>query len=306
MHETQGDWLPERAALHPTGLFFSLREIAAAELRDAFMQETIARIGGRETIVQVAREDLGKGADGCAPAGIIFHVARCGSTLVSQLLKQQGGLVVYAEPLPVNEILRPPHAWTRGELVAALRSLSIAFARHARSRYVLKLTSWNTLFCDIVAEAFPETPWVLCLRDPVEVGVSLLKQPAGWLTEFSPVVDPDAASKSREEYVARLYGALCEAALRLDPVRGLLLAYRRLPAAVWETVAPHFSLAVDRAARERMSDAAGRNSKSQPGRESKFDDDSAAKRAAASQELHRAIDAFARPQLLALEKRFAP
>ena len=26
-----------------------------------------------------------------------------------------------------------------------------------------------------MAEAFPETPWVLCLRDPVEVGVSLLR-----------------------------------------------------------------------------------------------------------------------------------
>jgi hypothetical protein len=306
MHETQGDWLPARAALHPTGLYLSLREIAAAGLQDAFMQETIARIGGRETIVQIAREDLGKGADGCAPAGIIFHVARCGSTLVSQLLKQLDGLIVYAEPLPVNEILRPPHAWTRGELVGALRSLSIALARHARNRYVLKLTSWNTLFCDIVAEAFPETPWVLCLRDPVEVGVSLLKQPPGWLTEFSPVVDPDAASKSREDYVARLYGALCKAASGLARERGLLLPYNRLPKAVWENVAPHFSLAVDGAARKRMSDAAGRNSKAPPGRESKFDEDSAAKRAAASGELHRAVDAFARPQLLALEKRFAP
>jgi hypothetical protein len=297
MHETQGDWLPARAALHPTGLYFSLREIEPAELQDAFMQETIARIGGRESVVQVARGDLGKGATGSAPAGIIFHVARCGSTLVSQLLKQLGGPVVYSEPLPVNEILLPPHKWARRELVAALRSLSIAFARHAQKRYLLKLTSWNTLYCAIVAEAFPDSPWILCVRDPVEVGVSLLKQPPGWLMEFSPVVDPEGASKSREEYVARLYGALCEAAARLDPRRGRLVSYETLPAAVWQVIAPQFALAVDHKAQKRMADAAGRNAKSPLGKDSRFEADSAAKQTAASSALQQAIERFARPRL---------
>ena len=46
---------------------------------------------------------------------------------------------------------------------------------------MLKFSSWNTLFCDILAEAFPYSPWVLSLRDPVEVGVSLLGQPPGWM-----------------------------------------------------------------------------------------------------------------------------
>ncbi len=181
MQATQGDWLPARAALHPTGLYFALRDIRTAELQDPFMQETVARVSARESVVQIAREDVGKGTAGTSPAGIVFHVSRCGSTLVSQLLKQHVGLVVYAEPLPVNEILLPPHKWPRAEVVAALRSLGAAFARHARKPYVLKLTSWNTLFCDVVAEAFPDSPWVLCLRDPVEVGVSLLQQPAGWI-----------------------------------------------------------------------------------------------------------------------------
>ncbi|MGH8722282.1 MAG: hypothetical protein ACREU4_09880, partial [Burkholderiales bacterium] len=81
MQAMQGEWLPARAALHPTGLYFSLREIRPAELQDPFMQETIARLPARETIVQIDREDVGKGVAGSAPAGLIFHVARCGSTL---------------------------------------------------------------------------------------------------------------------------------------------------------------------------------------------------------------------------------
>ena len=141
------------------------------------MQETIARIPASETVLHVTRDELRRAASDNAPAGIIFHVARCGSTLISQSLKQLGNLAVYAEPQPVNEILVPPHEWPRADMVAAIRALGSAFARHAGGPYVLKLSSWNTLFCDIVTEAFPETNWVLSLRDPVEVGVSLLRQP---------------------------------------------------------------------------------------------------------------------------------
>jgi hypothetical protein len=304
MQAMQGDWLPARAALHPTGLYLALREIRPAELQDPFMQETIARIPARESVVQVARGDAGKGTAGTAPAGIVFHVARCGSTLVSQLLKQHVGVVVYAEPLPVNEILLPPHKWPRAELVAALRSLGAAFARHARKPWVWKLTSWNTLFCDLVAEAFPATPWVLCLRDPVEVSVSLLESPAGWIWEdgqpaapFLKAIDPEGASRSREEYVARLYGAFCEAAARLDPARGALVDYGSLPAAAWESVAPHFGLDVDGAARSRMREAAGMHSKAPIKRPEKFAGDADRKQAAASDALRRAIDTYARPAL---------
>jgi hypothetical protein len=312
MQATQGDWLPARAALHPTGLYFALRDIRTAELQDPFMQETIARVAARESVVQIAREDVGKGAAGTSPAGIVFHVSRCGSTLVSQLLKQHVGLVVYAEPLPVNEILLPPHKWPRAELVGALRSLGAAFARHARKPYVLKLTSWNTLFCDIVAEAFPDSPWVLCLRDPVEVGVSLLQRPAGWIWDgdepaapFRRYVDPEGAAQSREEYVARLYAAFCEAAGRLDPGRGRVVDYASLPAAVWETVAPHFSQAVDAPLRARMQAAAAMNAKAPVGRPEKFDADAATKKAAASVTLCQAIDELARPAFLRVQSRHA-
>jgi hypothetical protein len=307
MQATQGDWLPARAAMHPTGLYFALRDIRSAELQDPFMQETVARVPARESVVQIAREDVGKGTAGTSPAGIVFHVSRCGSTLVSQLLKQHVGLVVYAEPLPVNEILLPPHKWPRAEVVAALRSLGAAFARHARKPYVLKLTSWNTLLCDIVAEAFPDSPWVLCLRDPVEVAVSLLQQPAGWIwdggdpaTPFRKHIDPEAAAQSREAYVARLFAAFCGAAGRLDPGRGQLVEYPSLPAAVWETVAPHFSQPVDPALRARMQAAAAMNSKAPVGRPEKFSGDTEAKQAAASAALCQAIDDLARPALLRL------
>jgi hypothetical protein len=312
MPEKEGDSLPARAVLRPDGLYLALRDIGPGELRDAFMQETVARVPAAESFVHIAREDIGKAAPGTAPAGLIFHVARCGSTLISQLLKTQDNLVVYAEPLPFNELLLPPHKWPRHELVAALRSLGDAFARHARRPYILKFSSWNTLFCDLVAEAFPASPWVFSLRDPVEVGVSLLSQPAGWIRdadgpagELRKYVDAEGAAQSPEEFVARLYGAFCDAAGRLDPRRGRLVRYETLPAAVWEIVAPHFSQSIDDRQRERMAQAARINAKAPVGKIAEFSSDAATKQTAASPALRQAIDAFARPPLERLERLHA-
>lgn len=312
MHDGQGDSLPARAALHATGLYLQLRDIAVAQLHDPFLQETITRCAAPEHYVQVAREDLGRVTAAAAPAGLIFHVARCGSTLVSQLLKQQGDIVVYAEPPPVNEILRPPQPWPRADLIGALRSLGEAFAGHAQRPYVIKCTSWNTLYCELLTEAFPGTPWVLCLRDPVEVCVSLLQRPPGWLLgtdemskRFAAVIDPEGHAGSNEELVARAYGAFCDAARRLDRRRGQLVEYAQLPGAVWNAVAPRFSLSVSDEARVRMAQAATRQAKAPVASAAPFAGDAAAKQAAASVALRAAIDAFARPALERLRVSFA-
>jgi hypothetical protein len=312
MPEKQGNSLPARAVLRPDGLYLALRDIDPEELRDAFMQETIVRVPAVESFVRIAREDIGKAAPDTAPAGLIFHVARCGSTLISQLLKTHDNLVVYAEPLPFNELLLPPHQWPRHELVAALRSLGDAFARHACKPYVLKFSSWNTLFCDLLAEAFPDSPWVLSLRDPVEVGVSLIRQPAGWMRdadgpagELRRYVDAEGAAQSPEEFFARLYGAFCEAAGRLDAGRGRLVRYETLPAAVWEIVAPHFSQSINDRQRERMAQAARVNAKAPMGKALEFASDAATKQVAASPALRQAIESFARPPLQRLEKLHA-
>jgi hypothetical protein len=304
MQQNEETGLPVRAGLHSTGLYLALRQIEREELRDAFMQETIARIPTPERIVHVAPDDVGRAARDTAPVGIIFHVSRCGSTLISQSLKRLEDLVVYAEPQPINELLAPPHNWPRANLAAALRTLGVAFARHAGGPYVLKLSSWNTFYCDIVAEAFPDTPWILCVRDPVEVGVSLLASPPGWFQRTSDAaralaaqVDSQGSSTSREEFVARVYGGFCAAAAGLDISRGRLVSYESLPEGVWETIAPHFSLSIDGSLRERIVETARRHAKAPIGSAAEFTPDVAAKQKAASPELRAAIDSLARPQL---------
>ena len=84
---------------------------------------------------------------------------------------------------------------------------------------------------------------------------------------------------------------------RLDPRRGRLVDYEKLPAAVWDTVAPHFSLPVDARQRAEIEQAARMNAKAPLGSSREYASDAATKQAVASIELRRAIDSFAGPRL---------
>jgi hypothetical protein len=177
--------------------------------------------------------------------------------------------------------------------------------------YVLKLTSWNTLYCDFVSKAFPATPWVLCVRDPVEACVSLLERRPGWLRDagdpshrFAQVVDPGGESRSAEAFLARLNGAYYRSIAALDTGRGALVSYESLPEAIWTVVAPHFGLAIDEQAQARMLAASRTHSKAVADEESAFVPDGSRKRASASPALRQAVDAYARPELDRLIARF--
>ncbi len=311
MQQIEPTYLPARAALHPTGLYVELREIGPEQLHDPFMQETIQRVPARQSVIQILKEDLGKVLPNSAPAGLIFHVGRCGSTLASQLLKHHEPVVVYSEPLAVNEILVPPSKWERAELVGALRSLGEILAQHASKPYILKLSSWNTLYCDIVADAFPSTPWALCIRDPLEVCVSLLQQRPGWLRDagspshvFAGRVDPEHSFRTAEDYLARLFATYCRAIGSLDIHRGKLIAYDTLPESVWKTLAAHFGLSISEHTKSLMSAASRTYSKSRVGKSIEFVPDGNQKRANASPELQLAVDTYARPELARLVSRF--
>lgn len=301
--------LPVRAVLRTDAMYLLVKQINVTELHDAFMFQTVNRVTAPpQAIVRIDRRHVGREPLSGAPAGAILHVGRCGSTLLSQLLKQQGSVTVYAEPLPLNELLAPPHKWPRDELVAAVRSLGAAFARHAGGPYVLKCSSWITLFADVLLEAFPNMPWVFSMRDPLEVGVSYMNDLPQWLwgesdqaRAFARILNPAQLVLSKEEIFARFFSACCDAVAQLDVKRGELINYDALPQAVWKILAPHFLLSTDAAQQQRMLEASQLYVKTRLGDTTKaFSQDSAEKRANASSDLIQAIESLARPSLVAL------
>jgi hypothetical protein len=199
------------------------------------------------------------------PAGMIFHLSRCGSTLVSRLLGTLPGVVVLAEPAPLNTLLGLDDDQIDETTRVALVRLvvrALGRCRHGdERRLVLKCASWNIRHRAILAAAFPETPWIWVQRDPASVLASLLAKPPGWLgLQAEPQqaarrfgLDPAAVpAMTRPEFAARALGAMLEAAAA-DPARRLCIDHADLPTAVWLCAAPYFGLEIDAAAIPRMT-----------------------------------------------------
>ena len=197
---------------------------------------------------------------------MIFHLSRCGSTLVSRLLGTLPGVVVVAEPSPLNALLGlDPARVDAAALVQIVRLLVRALGRrrHGDEQHlVLKCTSWNIRRQEILAAAFPDTPWVWVQRDPAHVVASLLANPPGWLglgavppqTALRFGVDPAALpTMTRPEFAARALGAMLLSAAA-GPGRRICVDHADLPAAVWDRVAAHFGIEIDAAAIERMTE----------------------------------------------------
>jgi hypothetical protein len=262
-------WTPIRFDLSGAAPVVDWADLSAERFIEPFFDQTVARWAsgprarplvrtGLEALVALDNEPS------LEPAGMIFHLSRCGSTLVSRLLGTLPGAVVLSEPSPLNALLGlNPGRVEEATLVRLVRLLvrALGRCRHGDERHlVLKCTSWNIRRRAVLAAAFPETPWIWVQREPARVLASLLATPPGWLgLGVTPPrsaglfgLDPAAVpARARVEFAARALGAMLEAAAA-DPAGRLSIDYADLPGAVWQHVASHFGLEADSAAIERM------------------------------------------------------
>lgn len=222
------------------------------------------------------------------PDCLIFHLSRCGSTLVAQMLAAPEGDVAVSEPAPIDAVVQHP-LLSDAERIAALRGLAAAYAREAR-RCFLKLDSWHVRALPLFRAAFPDTPWVFLHREPVEVIVSHLRMRGrhtvpGLVAPESLGMPPDETGVPVADYIARVLALIAEGALAHWHVGGgLTVAYRDLPNAVFDRILPHLGVVPTSSERDAMAAAGVRDAKGA----GTFQPDGDAKRAEAGAEVHAA------------------
>ena len=114
------------------------------------------------------------------PSGFIFHVSRCGSTLISRSLAEVARHRIISEAYIVNQLLLTPDIdqADKGPLLKGLLHALCASAPGSRS--IFKFTSWNLFFLPHIQALFPTTPWLFVYREPADVIDSLLLKPPRW------------------------------------------------------------------------------------------------------------------------------
>lgn len=272
------DWLP--IGILPSGGEFVVdwAHFAGSPLTAPFFEEALHQaralplnrlIRYRTPLLKLAAT---VGEDTPVPDGFIFHLSRCGSTLVSQMLASDSRHVVVSEASPIDTVVQLVKSYRDvplAERIALLRAIIGAFggARTGDARhFVVKLDSWHTLALPIFRLAFPDTPWVFLYREPVEILVSHVRM-AGIQTvpgalPHDPYGIANATEMPIDEFGARALGRIGEAVLdHISLGGGLLINYADLPGAVEESILPHFGIEPDARLRAAMLEAAGRDAK---------------------------------------------
>ncbi|MFL9839744.1 hypothetical protein ABS767_02105 [Sphingomonas sp. ST-64] len=319
-HWPDRGWLPARSIATAGALAFDWAWFGERRLTEPFYADSVRHMASRPFShafrVRTGLDALVAGAAReatLAPAGLIFHMSRCGSTLAAQMLAAVPHHIVVAEAEPIDAVVQ--WAATPGipvdRQVAALRAIVAAFGRDrggSARRYFLKLDAWHILSLPLYRAAFPNVPWVFLYRDPEEVMVSQMRL-AG--THFAGGVPGIAALEdgtpfSREGYGAQVLGRLlCAALEHYDRRDGLLINYNALVARMADVIPAHFGFAPNEQERAAMSAAALRDAKA-PDR--RFAADGSTKRAAVNAAIRAAVQAhlaqpYARLEQLRREDR---
>jgi gluconate kinase len=248
---------------------------------------------------------------GLKPNGFIFHMSRCGSTLVSRMLAALRKHIVISEARPIDSLLRARfnHAEvTDDQRVAWLRWMVNALGQQrlgGEERFFIKFDAWNTVDIPLIRRAFPDVPWIFVYREPVEVLVSQLAHRGAHM--IPGVIHPSLfaingetiAAMESEEYCARVLAAICQAALQHHASGGSLINYKQLPEVVWSTVLGLFGVACSEDEVETLKDTAKLHAKNPV---LAFQDDSAVKQESATAPLRKAANRWLYPIYKQLEE----
>ena len=191
-------WLPVSFSFNRQAASVHWLDFGDHNLAEPFFAQTVKRLRGMKP---PAGEHVGEfdafldryaGAASGVPAGIIFHVSRCGSTLLANAMRQCAGAVVLSESRPIAALCNPQvfrnSPFTMPEwrsvreqaLHAVVRLYSMAFGGKPMP-VVIKCHTASLLVFRLIRAMWPTVPCVIVVRDPLEVMVSNHLRPAGWV-----------------------------------------------------------------------------------------------------------------------------
>ena len=259
------DWLPigiRRGAADWEALWCRFgRETA---LREPFFMDSVAtamrspfnQAFGRRTPLSALVEWQAR-SPGLPPTAFVFHISRCGSTLLAQMLARLDSHVVLSEPPPLDALLRmhytdPDAAAHQAGWITALLSAYGQRRRGSERALIVKLDAWSLFELPLLQRCFPATPCLFLYREPSEVVASHLRAPGRHIVPrlIGPtplaVDDNESGVPTRPAHIARITGRLLEAGLRACREAGAIpVNYGELPHAMAGRLAQRLALRTD-------------------------------------------------------------
>jgi hypothetical protein len=170
-----GHWLPYRYHAKSRSIHWCL---PAGHATEPFQDETISRY--RQTVLvnqfitpKTALSSLdiqAQAVQSITPAGFIFHLSRCGSTLLSGCLSELETTSVFSESPVLTEILLDQTLNETGQQQYLQHLINLqASVFPARPNIVIKWNAWDIFRWKSIRAIYPQVPVIFLVRNPVEI-----------------------------------------------------------------------------------------------------------------------------------------
>lgn len=188
--------LNSRRGLLPLELHCDAREISWFDFGDMHLRETFLEISAEERLSQHADalsvvtdldvlETPDLYDDPLSPSGFIFHVGRCGSTLLAKVLSSLDRHIVIKEAEPVQQLLGVEYEEVFRDKRALYFQSLINMYGHRRlpvhERFFVKFSSNHVKRLEMIRGLYPGVPWLFLYRNPYEIIPTFLEGPVWFI-----------------------------------------------------------------------------------------------------------------------------
>ncbi|WP_019990035.1 hypothetical protein [Rudanella lutea] len=259
-------WIPTALVPNSPELYCRWQWVGGHPFDAPFFDETLRRClsepqnsGRYQTLSTLdSLVEMAQSLAAVEPTAFIFHVSRCGSTLLSQLLCLDQTNIVLSEMPLLDELLFLPKRHpqlTPDQQETYIRAVLTLVGQPRtghEKRLFVKLDSWHAYYYDLIRRFFPTTPIVLLYRSPEAVIASQRKHrgmhavPAllppylfGLKPDEVQMLNFDAYMAQVLTYYYARFGTIADT----DP-RAFLLAYQPDGTALMRDLAQHLNLSI--------------------------------------------------------------
>lgn len=173
------NWIPVNLIENDNEIYFEWIYLGDLKYADPFFDETIAKckshaynskpfkvVSTVENLIEWSGE-----LTSVELKSLVFHVSRCGSTMLSQSLASSPENIMVSEAPIIDQILRSElfSVDKKSLLIKSVIKLLGQERFQEQQHLIIKLDAWHIFKASYLRSIFPEIPFALLYRNPTEV-----------------------------------------------------------------------------------------------------------------------------------------
>ena len=173
------NWIPVKLIEKENEIYFEWIYLADIKYADPFFDESIAKckshaynskqfkaVSTVENLIEWSNELIS-----VELKSLVFHVSRCGSTILSQSLATSSENIMISEAPIIDQILRSDLFGLEKKTVLLQSVIKLLGQKRfpEQQHLIIKLDAWHIFKASYLRSIFPDIPFALLYRNPTEV-----------------------------------------------------------------------------------------------------------------------------------------